>query len=56
MEVVSIKKTNSITTNVTKNCHSKIVRDCYTLLLIITIICNHCAKQKAIGNIKMENL
>ena len=56
--------TNNGTTNVTStasiNCHSKKVRDCYILhtvllvimlLLIITIICYHYAKQKGI----MEN-
>ena len=60
MDIVSTKKTNDIATNVTStastNCHSKKVRDCYILhivllviilLLIIIIIC-HYAKQKGI--------
>ena len=59
MDIVSTKKTNTIATNVTstasKNCHSKKVRDCYILrivllmmklLLIITIICYHYVKRK----------
>ena len=53
IDVVSTKVTNSITTNVTRNCHSKKVRDCYilhTVLLaiilpfMITIICYHYSK------------
>ena len=64
VDIVSIKKTNTIARNVTKNCHSKKVRykiDLYilhtvllviVLLLIITIICyydlNHRSKQKGI--------
>ena len=57
MDIVSTKKTNTITTNVTSiasiNCHTKKVKDCYILhtvllviilLLIITIICYHYAK------------
>ena len=56
VDIVSIKKTNTIATNVTKNCHSrkKMYKfDCYILhtvllgimlLLIITIICYHYAK------------
>ena len=54
--------TNTTATNVTKNCHSKKVRDCYTLhavllviilLLIITIIviCYHYAKRKSINTL-----
>ena len=52
MNNLSIKKTNTITTNVTSNvlinCHSEKTRDCYILhtallvimlLLIVTIIC-----------------
>ena len=55
MDIVSTKITNTIATNVTKNCHSKKARDCYilhTLLLviilrlIITIICYHYAKHR----------
>ena len=55
---VSAKLTNTIATNVTKNCCSKKVRDCYilctgllviTLLLIITITCYHYAKRKGIN-------
>ena len=58
MDIISTKMTNTIATNVTKNCHSKKVRDCYTLhavllvmvlLLIFTIICYHYAKQKGIN-------
>ena len=54
MNIVSTTKTSTIATNVTKNCLSKKVKDCYilhtvllaiTLLLIITIICYY-AKQK----------
>ena len=46
--------TNTIATNVTKNCHNKKVEDCYVLhtvllvnilLLIINIVCYHYAKQ-----------
>ena len=61
MNNLSIKKTHTITTNVRStasiNCHSKQVRDCYILrtvllaiilLLIITVICYHYAKQKDI--------
>ena len=51
MDIVSTKKTHTIATNVSTNCHTKTLRykiDCYilhtvllaiTLLLIITIIC-----------------
>ena len=59
MDNVSTKKTITIATNVTCtgsiNCYSKKVRDCYIfrtgflvilLLLIITIVCYHYAKQK----------
>ena len=51
MDIVSTKMATTIATNVTKNCHSKKVRDCYILrtvllviilLLIITIICYYC--------------
>ena len=61
MDIVSTKNTNTIATNVTStasiNWHSKEVRDCYILhtvllaiilILIITIICYHYAKQKGI--------
>ena len=50
------KKTNNIATNVSVNCQSKKVRDCYILhtvllvtilLLIITIICYHYAKHRS---------
>ena len=60
MDNESTKKTNTIATNVMSTvsiiCHSKKVRDCYILhtflsviilLLIITIICYHYAKQKS---------
>ena len=59
MDIASTKNTNTIATNVTStasiNSHSKKVRYCYIfhtvllaiiLLLIITIICYHYAKQK----------
>ena len=58
MDIVSTRKTNTIATNVTKNCHSKKVRykiDCYilhTVLLVImlilriTVICYHYAKHR----------
>ena len=62
MDVVSTKKKNTIVTKKTNvmstasiNYHSKKVRDCYilhtvllviVLLLTITIICYHYAKQK----------
>ena len=55
MDIVSTKMTNTIATNVTKNCHSKKVRNCYILhgvllaiilLLLITIICFHYAKHR----------
>ena len=58
---LSTKKTNTIATNVTSttsiNCHSKKIRVCYIshavllaiiLILIITIICYHYAKQTGI--------
>ena len=59
MDIASTKKTNTIATNVTKNCHSRKVRHCHILhkvllavilLLIITIICyaRHRSKQKDI--------
>ena len=53
MDIVSTKMTNTIAINVTKNCHSKKVRACYilhivllgiVLVLIIIIICYHYAK------------
>ena len=61
MDIVSTKMTNTVATNVTKNCHSKKVRDGYILhtvllviilLLIITITCyyaKHRSKQKCIN-------
>ena len=61
MDYVSMKKTNSVATNVMSalsiNRHNKKVRDLYILhtillavilLLIIIIICNHYAKEKDI--------
>ena len=40
MDIVSIKKTNTIAANVTSaasiNCHSKKVKDCYTLVIDCT--------------------
>ena len=60
MDIVSTKMTNTIATNVTKNCHKKKVRykfDCYILhtvllaiifLLIITIIYYYYAEQKGL--------
>ena len=59
MKIVSTKMTNTIGTNVTKNCRSQKVRHkfyCYILhtvllgiilLLIITIICYHYAKHRS---------
>ena len=59
MDSTSTKITNTIATNVTSatsiNCHSKKVRDCYIvsivviLLLITIIICYYCTKQKGIN-------
>ena len=57
MDIVTTKMTNTIATNVTKNCHSKKVSykiDCYILhsflaiklLLIITIMCYHYTKNR----------
>ena len=59
MDKISIKKTNTIATNVTSTAsikrHSNKVRDCYILytvllatilLLIVIIICYHYTKQK----------
>ena len=57
MDIVSTKMTNTIATDVTKNCYSKKVRDCYIfhtallvilLLFIIIINCYHYAKPKTI--------
>ena len=57
MDIVSTKMANTIATNITKNCHSKNMRYCYILhtvllatilLLIITIICYHYAKQRSV--------
>ena len=61
MDIISTKKTNTIATNVMStasiNYHNKKVTDCYILhtallviilLLIITFICYHYAKQKGI--------
>ena len=59
MEIVSTKKTNTVTTNVSTNFEDKNVRykiDCYILhtvllviklLLIITIICYYYAKHRS---------
>ena len=71
IDIVSIKMTNIIATNVTKNCHREKVRykiDCYIfhtvllvimLPLIITIICyhnvKHSSKQKNIDELTIEN-
>ena len=70
IDTLSTKITNTIPTNVTNtasiNCHSKKVRDCYILyivllaiilLLIITIICYHYAEKKVLMHKqdKMEN-
>ena len=55
MDFVSTKMTNTIATNVTKNCHIKKVRNCYVLhtvllmiilLLVNAITCYHYAKTK----------
>ena len=35
MDIVSTKLENSIITNVTKNCHSKSVGDCYILHTVL---------------------
>ena len=52
MDIVSTKMTNTIATYASINFHTKKVKDCYILrtvlftmmlLLIITIICCHCA-------------
>ena len=60
MDIKSTKKTNTLVTNITKNCHSKKVIECYILhtvllviilLLTITIICYHYAKQKSIDTL-----
>ena len=61
VDILPAKTTNTIATNVAKNCHSIKVRDCYIfhtvlltilLLLIIILICyystKHRSKQKAI--------
>ena len=56
IDIASMKKTNTIATNIKNNCHSKKVKDCYILhtvllviilLLIITIICYHYAKHRS---------
>ena len=56
MDILSTKMTNTITTNMSINCHSKKVRykiDCYILktviilLFIITIIYCHYAKHRS---------
>ena len=59
MDSTSTKITNTIATNVSSatsiNCHSKKVRDCYIVLivvifLLITItVCYYCTKQKGIN-------
>ena len=38
MDIASTKKTNAIATNVTKNFHSKKVRDCYILHTVLLAI------------------
>ena len=70
MDIASIKITNTIATNVTKNCHSKKVRykfDCsilhrvllaIILLLIITSVCycyaKHRSKQKGLDELTIQ--
>ena len=41
MDIVSTKMTYAITTNVTKNCHSKEVRDCFISDHITIDSCYH---------------
>ena len=66
MDIISTKMTNTIATNVKKDCKGKKVRDCYILhtvllaiilLLIITIICyryaKHRSKQKSIDELTL---
>ena len=62
MDIASTRMANTMTANVTKNCHRKKVRykfGCYILhtvllaiklLLIITIICYHYAKHRSKQN------
>ena len=38
MDIVSTKMTNTIATNVTKNCHSKKVKDCYISDTVLSAI------------------
>ena len=38
MDIVSTKRTNTIGTNVTKNCQTKRVRDCYILHQVLSAI------------------
>ena len=56
MDIVSTKMTNTIATNVTKDCHSKKVTYCYILhtvllaiilLLIVNIICYCYSKHRS---------
>ena len=61
MDIVSTEMTNTIATNVTKNCQSKKVRDCYILhtvllviILLLMMICCHYAK-KGINALKHKN-
>ena len=45
MDIVSTKMTNTIATNVTKNCYNEKVRDCY---ILSTIYYYQYAKQKGL--------
>ena len=45
MDIVSTKMTNTIATNVTKNCYDEKVRDCY---ILSTISYYQYAKQKGL--------
>ena len=65
MNIVSTKMTNTATTNVTKNHHSKEVRDSYILravllaillLLIIIIICYHHSKHSPKQGINAQTI
>ena len=56
MDIKSTKKTNTIVTNISINCHNEKIRDCYIshtvlltiiLLLRIAIICYHYAKHRS---------
>ena len=56
MDIVSTKNANTIVTNISINCHSEKIRDCFILhtvlwtiilLLKITIICYHYTKHRS---------